>query len=409
MKGAAAVLALACAALAAGCLGGEGPGASTSMPGPGSAMVPAGTYLLTADCADDPSCYEPTAAFAPDGSLLVTGHAASQMFRVGPDGNVSVWAVPDRGGDGLLQADPLGRVHFTALVDGGVFWTRLDGGNWTDPRLYSHPGALPGQLIDRQWPAFQPDGSGALVYSLASSVQVSLNSIWAVPFGAAGGFGAPVRLATADERMAMGPAGAPAFDAGGRLYVPMHAALKPQAGTPLVEKSASYSRVLVAVLDGSSVTLETVHDAGDDALVRWPALAVQDDVPTVVWAESSGGLFTSRRVDGRWTEPPLANAGRGAATLPWILPGPAAGPTLVWYEEVGDGPQTLRVVARHGGADLEIGTVHLESANGAADQAFQNYPTTDFAYAAVRDGALAVPWYDRGTGLHVTVAPAQST
>ena len=363
--------------------------------------TPVGTYVLQTDCSVDGDCYEPTAAFDLDGTLLVTAHAGDTIFLLGLDGQVVRSASPIQGADGLLQTGPDGTVQFTTLFEGGVAWSVRSNGSWQTPLVYRHPGALPNQFIDRQWLAFSFPDIGFLVYSLASRTGAPPNSIWAAPFDDERQFGEPVRLASADERQAIGISGPPAFDTG-RLIVPLVAALRPQTSTPVAESALSYTQVWAAVLDAhSQVHRQVIHDAGpDDAIEKIPAMT-GGNLATVLWAQKSGGLYTSQLFLGNWSEPRLQNEGRAPATLPWIMEG-ESGPTMVWYEQTGAGPRNLQVVARHVDRVVVVGQASLGDAPVDA-LLLQNFPTTDFAYAAREGVRFAIPWYDRDSGLQVAV------
>lgn len=388
----------------AGCLGGQ-PDASGLSRDSAPAALPVGTYPIPVDCTTALlTCHEPTATFSSDGTLLVSTSPGHEFYRIGFAGEIGKASAPfDAAGyDTLLQRAPDGLAWVSKLSEGGVLVSREESGSWSAAMSFVAPS--PPWSVDRQWLLFTGPTSGWMVYNKVCSVQAVPcgSELWATPF-TNGSFGTPLRMAGLDSRMAFGPSGQPVLDGEGRVWAPLVCDLAPQAALPLAENALSARTACAAVLNGAAGVLENVHDAGpgDGVNLFFPSMVLDGGVPVMTWAQRSGGIYTSSRAMGGWSEPRELSDAQGAR-LPWALQTPA-GLVVLWYQPVGDDRRTLDVMMSLGGGEPIVvgGPVHLGP--GAAIEPFQDFPTTDFAYAAASATRLAVPWYDRATGLHVSI------
>lgn len=355
----------------------------------------AGTYLIRADCPPGQSgqvtpCFEPSAAIDRAGRIVVATFNGPELGIVEPDGSVRTVPAPlATGVESLIQADGNARLWYSRLTGGGVALVYADDPEaWSEPLQYIHPDT---GSMDRQWLAFGLAGNW-MVYSVVTTG----TTLWAVPF-TTDGFGEPVRIAGIEERLAAGPPGPPVVDPAGRLFVPFTGNPNPSVGPPFSEGN-SHSTVMVGILDGESVTIESVHTAGpnDGVNLFWPTMALDGGEPVVVWAQRSGGVHSAQRSTG-WSAAVLEADG------PARLPGTAwddDGFAIVWYAPAG--PGSLDLMAKADDRTMVVAKAVAGYGDEGSLELFRS-DTTDFANAVWHGGQLVVPWYDVDKGVQVAV------
>lgn len=397
-----ACLALLLAGLLAGCLQSAPDGDG---PWPGGALD--GSLVAFAACIN--SCFEPTIAVAPAGTVYVTA-ASDHVWRGDPVGDTYAWTnVTPPAGPGFFPADrivdvsPTGRVFVSELSygSGGAASVRLvasDDNGTTWPVEHTFANAVLGQSMDRQWVAFGGGGRVVLVYKNQAE---GLYAHWSDDDGDTfdGGTlvsfqgGTPGGVGPASAAMSI-IAGAPAID-GSRALVPLFHPGYVLGSTPVQAGGLS----VVAIEPGrppveSPVLVDGVQARGN----FFPRLLWREQVLWMAWKDYDGKLHVG------YGGPPfelvaVAPPQHGLLTAsPWMAVGADGRLHLAWTEgEAGTSRMRHAVQAGGGWAVTDVGPTF-------GDEARPGH--TDFAHFGLHGGRALFPMARADAGVEVVRVPA---
>jgi hypothetical protein len=306
--------------------------------------------------------------------------------------------------DAIVQADPSGGLHYTALVDLVVGQTpvgyeqaipsvqtavSLDGGStWSaNVLLTTHDASGAGAFFDRPWLAFGPRNVtyATFVDDVAATPQGGGLQL-AVSRDGGSTFGSLRQVADT------GLSGRPLVTASGALLVPFVV-----NATPSVARSTD---------QGATVRVADVPSPPQDEgkAEFFPSLAqARNGTLALAWTTDAGTLLLSRSVDdgATWSAP--AVVAHGVAVSPWQLT--SAQHDWIAYFTAGN--------ATKGPADLHVSSLDAPGASFVAATGIEQvnrYPgNTDFAFVTESSaGALVVPWVDAQAKLVVAVGSVPS-
>ena len=351
------------------------------------------TQTLPLDCRF--SCYEPTVAVAPDGTLYATdGNAVEIAVSTDGGANWSVVAVPSVPdglpftafpADVIVDASPSGRLYYSALIFravpgvGGAILEGIQvaasddrGATWavdTYLMVADEPTANV-YVPDRQWLGFGPDGAIYLTYNQIPS------GIW---FARSDDGGATwsgwTRAASLEGRQGVGQSGPPVVTADGTIVVPACVATGGLAVFASNDGGATFTR----------------RDVAPDGCSWFPILAASaadGDVVVAAWQNGADVLVASSADAGAtWTAP--ERWGAASPTSPWPLPAANGTLDVAWFQSGESGGGVMLRLAR---GTLDAGAAEdILVADGLAQAG------TDFAHAArAPDGAIVLVWQDDG-------------
>jgi len=322
-----------------------------TLPAAASAVVRFGdpvTVVAAPDCA---RCGEPTIAVGPDGAVFVAGYHEPGLM-VSRDGGRTFSTLPSppfpspsplagTGSDELVQVAPWGEVFFTRLMTESFYNTpgvqvagSLDDGATWASNVLVHPRTVPGStgvVSDRQWLAFDGNGTVYLVYNSGASLTETV--VRSDDRGAT--FHSPVIAAIPTSHSFPSPAGNPAVGKGGALVIPYFLA-------PRTDGGIGAHGVGVAVSPDGGASFANVQVYRHESLYTgagFPhAVALANGTVVVAWSTNDGSAWFAFSTDGGKTWPPPLQLGPDAAHAdgyPWMDPRPGGGFDAVWFATVG--------------------------------------------------------------------------